>query len=41
MTNRETGEKKKCNINDFCNLIKTFFPDREEQKELLRQIFRD
>ena len=39
MTDRYTGEEKKCNINDFCNLIKTIFPDREEQKELLQQIF--
>ena len=41
MTNRYTGEEEKCDIDDFCNMIKTIFPDREEQKELLQQIFRD
>ena len=41
MTDRETGQENKCNIDDFCHLIKTIFPDKEEQKELLQQIFRD
>lgn len=41
MTDRYTGEHKKCNIDDFCNHIKMIFPDRQEQKELLQQIFRN
>ena len=41
MTNKDTGKEQKCSIDDFCKLIKTVFPDREVQKELLQQIFKD
>lgn len=41
MTNRYTGEMSKCNIEDFCNTIKLLFPDKEEQKALLIEMFRD
>ena len=41
MTNRYTGKEYKCNIDDFCHMIQTVFPDKEEQKELLQQMFRD
>lgn len=41
MIDRRTGEETKCNIYDLVNLIKIVFPDKEEQKELLRQMFRD
>ena len=40
MVDRMTGKKQKCNINDLCSLIKTIFPDKEEQKELLQEMFR-
>lgn len=39
VTNKETGKKSICDVNVFCNLIKTVFPDREDQKELLQNIF--
>lgn len=41
LEDRRTGYKSKCNIEDFCNMIKTIFPDKEEQKQLLMEMFRD
>jgi hypothetical protein len=41
MQNRVTGIHCKANINEFVNIIKTIFPDRREQKQLLIQMFRN
>ena len=41
LIDRMTGKRQTCNINDLCRLIKTVFPDKEEQKELLREMFRN
>lgn len=40
MTDKYTGEKKKCKVDDFCNLIKMIYPDRKDQKKFLQEIFR-
>lgn len=39
MTDRCTGKEIKCNIYDLVHFIETVFPDKEEQKELLRAMF--
>jgi len=41
MQDRVTGVHIKINIDDFVHMIKTVFPDKEEQMSLLKQIFRD
>ena len=41
MTHRITGKKVKCTVGDFCDLIETLWPDKEEQKKVLQEIFRD
>ena len=41
MEDRRTGYKSKCNVEDFCHMINSIFPDKKEQKELLMEIFRD
>lgn len=39
MTDRETGVHQKAKVEDIANIIKTVFPDRNEQKELLKAMF--
>lgn len=40
-THRITGKEVEWDLNDLCDLIKLVFPDREEQKKLLQEMFRD
>lgn len=41
LKNRYTGVESKCDLNAFVHMIKTVFPDKKEQKELLERMFQD